>query len=114
MSDSCLFCRIASGGIPADIVAESGDLMAFRDVAPQAPVHVLVIPRVHHPNIAALAQADEQILGALVSFAAHTADELGLSGGYRLVANTGPEAGQSVDHVHIHILGGRQLQWPPG
>ncbi len=110
---SCLFCRIVAGEIPADIVRESDQTVAFRDVNPQAPVHVLVVPRDHRPNAAALAGADPRLAGTLLADAAAVAEQEGLSD-YRLVLNTGPQAGQSVFHVHVHVLGGRDLGWPPG
>ncbi|MGQ0626317.1 MAG: histidine triad nucleotide-binding protein [Sporichthyaceae bacterium] len=110
---ACLFCRIVSRDIPAQIVAETADTVAFRDINPQAPVHVLVIPREHHQDIAAMAAADPTLTGRLAADAAAVAQEQGLSG-FRLVFNTGAEAGQSVFHVHGHVLGGRALTWPPG
>jgi histidine triad (HIT) family protein len=110
----CLFCRIASGEIPAEIVHSTESVVAFRDLAPQAPVHVLVIPREHHENAAALAQSAPQTAVDLVNAAAVVADLEGLAGQYRLVFNTGSEAGQSVYHTHLHLLGGRPMGWPPG
>lgn len=115
MADDCLFCAIASQTIPADVVRADEDVLAFRDIAPQAPVHVLVIPRRHFPNIAALAAEDVALTTKLLATAAALADELGVAdSGYRLVLNTGPDGGQTVDHVHVHLLGQRQLGWPPG
>ncbi len=112
MSD-CLFCRIARGEIPAAKVAENEHCLAFRDIAPQAPVHVLVIPRTH---IASLEQAeDPALLGALLAMAREVARAEGLSAkGYRCVINTGVDGGQTVHHLHLHVLGGRGLKWPPG
>jgi histidine triad (HIT) family protein len=110
----CLFCRIVAGDVPADVVHETAATLAFRDVDPQAPTHVLVVPRSHHPNAAALAAADPHGLAGLVDAAAAVAEADGLTGGYRLVLNTGPAAGQSVGHVHLHLLGGRAMTWPPG
>ena len=112
----CLFCRIAAGEIPATIVKRSEEAIAFRDIAARAPSHVLVIPTEH---IAAARDAKglegERILGRLLRFAADVASELGLdAGGYRVVTNTGKDAGQSVDHLHFHVLGGRKFTWPPG
>lgn len=112
-NDDCLFCRIVSGETPATLVRESERTVAFRDVSPQAPTHVLVVPRGHHTDVAALAAADPEALTELVSEAAAVAQGEGLSD-YRLVFNTGAEAGQSVFHVHGHVLGGRQMGWPPG
>jgi len=110
----CLFCAIASGDIPAAIVSESDHVVVFRDVSPQAPVHVLAIPRKHVANVGELAVEDPALASELLSAATAAAKELGLDDGYRVVFNTGNEGGQSVDHVHAHVLGGRQLTWPPG
>lgn len=111
----CLFCRISAGEIPADIVHEDEFVVAFRDIDPKAPVHVLVIPRSHYANARELALADPALAGALVGAATNVAHAEGLEGsGYRLVLNTGEGAGQSVFHVHAHVLGGRDLTWPPG
>ena len=113
MADDCLFCRIARGEIPAMLVAETGDCIAFRDIDPKAPTHVLVIPRRH---VASLADADDATLvGNLTLLAAEIAKREGLAEtGYRTVINTGPDAGQSVAHLHLHLLGGRSLGWPSG
>ena len=112
----CLFCRIVAGEIPAQIVKRSDDVLAFRDIDPRAPVHVLVIPVKHVAAVRNAGGADgERLLGRVLAFAAEVASELGLDGGgYRLVTNTGPDAGQSVDHLHFHLLGGRRMTWPPG
>ncbi|MGY1723419.1 histidine triad nucleotide-binding protein [Blastococcus sp. SYSU DS0533] len=116
----CLFCRMVAGEIPADVVHETDRVLAFRDINPQAPTHVLVIPKEHHRNIGALATADPVLLGEVVSGVRAVAAGEGLvtgdgdEPGYRVVTNTGPQAGQSVDHVHLHVLGGRDLGWPPG
>ena len=113
--EGCLFCRIVAGEIPATVVREDELTLAFRDVNPQAPTHVLVIPRAHHPDVGALAAADPQLLTALHTAAAAVAAAEGADGsGWRLVFNTGPDAGQSVPHVHGHVLAGRYLEWPPG
>lgn len=113
MSTDCLFCRIVSGAIPAKIVAQSDDCIAFRDIDPQAPVHVLVIPRRHIASLDAL--DDPALLGPLAAMAAKVAREEGVaSSGYRAVINTGADAGQSVAHLHMHVLGGRRMKWPPG
>lgn len=111
---TCLFCGIAAGDIPAEIVLRAGDVLAFRDINPQAPVHVLVIPVAHHADGGELAAADPQLAGRLLQAAAQVAREQGLDDGYRVVLNTGPAAGQTVFHVHAHVLGGRTLSWPPG
>jgi histidine triad (HIT) family protein len=115
MSD-CLFCRIVAGEIPADVVKRSDEAIAFRDIDARAPTHVLVIPTKHVPAVRDATGADgERLLGGLLGFAAQVAAELGLdAGGYRIVTNTGKDAGQSVDHLHFHLLGGRRLTWPPG
>ena len=116
----CLFCRMVAGEIPADVVHETDRVFAFRDINPQAPTHVLVIPKDHHPTAAALVAADPGLLGDVVAAAHTVAQQEGLvtdggtEPGYRLVANTGPQAGQTVHHVHFHVLGGRGLGWPPG
>jgi histidine triad (HIT) family protein len=109
----CLFCRIVTGEIPGDIVHQTKRTVAFRDTNPQAPTHVLVVPREHAPNAAATAAADPALAGALVAAAADVAAAEGLDD-YRLVLNTGAGAGQSVFHTHLHVLGGRALTWPPG
>ncbi len=112
MSD-CLFCKIAAGDIPATVVAEDDRFVAFRDIDPQAPTHVLVIPRSH---IASLNEAsDPDLLGSLLLFAKGIAVQEGLTErGYRVVLNTNSEAGQTVFHIHAHVLGGRVMRWPPG
>ncbi|HEY6501120.1 MAG TPA: histidine triad nucleotide-binding protein [Streptosporangiaceae bacterium] len=111
----CLFCGIASGEIPAKTVRESSRAIAFRDINPQAPTHVLVIPREHYPNLAALAAAGDGLLDEVATLADQVAQEGGVAGsGYRVVFNTGADAGQTVHHVHAHVLGGRPLEWPPG
>ncbi|MCV2489736.1 histidine triad nucleotide-binding protein [Geodermatophilus sp. YIM 151500] len=116
----CLFCRMVAGEVPADVVHRTDRVLAFRDINPQAPTHVLVIPRDHHPTAAALATADPGLLAEVVTAANTVARQEGLvtddgtQPGYRLVTNTGPGAGQSVDHLHFHLLGGRGLGWPPG
>lgn len=111
----CLFCGIAAGDIPATLVLESARTVAFRDINPQAPVHVLVIPREHHADLAALAEAEDGLLDEVVAQAARVAGAEGVAEtGYRVVFNTGPEAGQTVPHAHAHVLGGRPLAWPPG
>ncbi|MDQ4038886.1 MAG: histidine triad nucleotide-binding protein [Actinomycetota bacterium] len=111
----CLFCKIVAGEIPADIVSESATTLAFRDVQPQAPVHVLVIPKQHQPSVAAQLDADPSVLLDVFSATRDVALAEGLAeSGYRLVVNTGADAAQSVFHLHVHVLGGRKLSWPPG
>jgi histidine triad (HIT) family protein len=110
----CLFCKIVTGDVPAERVAESGRTVAFRDINPQAPTHVLVIPKDHHADLAALASSDAGLLAELALQAHRVAAAEGLAdSGYRVVFNTGPEAGQTVFHVHAHVLGGRRMAWPP-
>jgi histidine triad (HIT) family protein len=112
----CLFCKIVAGQIPATVVKRSDEAVAFRDIDPRAPTHVLVIPTKHVAAVRDAAGAeDERLIGRVLRFAAEVASEQGLdSGGYRIVTNTGKDAGQSVDHLHFHVLGGRKLTWPPG
>ncbi len=112
----CLFCKIVAGDIPAKIVKRAEDALAFRDIDARAPVHVLVIPTRHVAAVREAKGADaEKLLGRLLAFAAQVASEQGLDAdGYRIVTNTGRNAGQSVDHLHFHVLGGRKLAWPPG
>jgi histidine triad (HIT) family protein len=112
-SDDCLFCRVVSGAVPAAVVAETEHSVAFRDIEPAAPTHVLVVPRRHVPDLAALATASGDELADAVQLAAQVAAADGLPG-YRLVANTGEAAQQSVFHAHLHVIGGRTLSWPPG
>jgi histidine triad (HIT) family protein len=109
-----IFTKIIRKEIPADIVYEDEDCLAFRDISPQAPVHVLVIPKKEIKSIADLAPEDGPLLGRMMLAIQKLAAELGLEPGYRVVTNIGPDGGQSVDHLHFHILGGRQLGWPPG
>lgn len=111
----CLFCQIIAGETPADVVYQDGRSIALRDINPQAPFHVLVIPHEHLESLDEAAQKDEALLGHLLRVAARVANEQGLSeSGYRTVINTGAGAGQSVFHLHLHVLGGRSLNWPPG
>jgi histidine triad (HIT) family protein len=111
----CLFCAIVAGDIPAALVLESARTIAFHDINPQGPVHVLVIPKDHHPDLASLAEAGGGLLDEVAAQAAAVAGKLGLAGsGYRVVFNTGPDAGQTVHHAHAHVLGGRPMTWPPG
>lgn len=105
----CLFCRLVAGEIPADKVSESDRVIAFRDISPQAPTHVLVVPKAHYADVAELAAADPELVGELASVAAAVAASDGVAGGWRLVFNTGADAGQTVFHVHGHVLGGRRL-----
>jgi histidine triad (HIT) family protein len=111
---TCIFCRIAAGEIPARIVRTDEDFVAFHDVAPQAPTHVLIIPRRHLASLADARPEDAALLGRLVTAAAEIATELGVERGFRLVVNSGAPAGQSVFHLHLHLLAGRKMSWPPG
>jgi histidine triad (HIT) family protein len=113
--ENCLFCAIAEKKIPAEVVREDDDLVAFRDVNPQAPTHILIIPRRHIPTIDELSVESAGIMGKLFLAAKALAAEEGIAeGGYRTVVNAGPDAGQSVFHIHLHLLGGREMRWPPG
>jgi len=115
VSDDCLFCRIVRGEIPADVVAEGDSWIAFRDIQPQAPVHVLVIPRDHVDSVGRLQAEDAALGGELLLAAAEVARSEGVDeSGYRIVTNVGERAGQSVFHLHVHVLGGRRMRWPPG
>lgn len=110
----CLFCKVAAGEVHADVVHQTDTTVAFRDIAPQAPTHVLVIPRHHHRNAVALGAAEPDVLVDLFAAAGRVAAQEGLDNGYRLVLNTGPDANQTVDHAHLHVIGGRSMGWPPG
>ena len=111
----CLFCAIVAGEIPATKVLETDLILAFRDINPQAPTHVLVVPKAHYPDVAALAAADAALLGEVIDAARQVAADEGVAeAGYRVVFITGVQAGQTVPHVHGHVLGGRPLTWPPG
>jgi histidine triad (HIT) family protein len=110
---NCLFCRIVTGAITADVVRETDRTVAFRDINPQAPLHALVVPRSHYSNAQALATAEPELAAAVLAECGVVAEQDGVSD-YRIVLNTGPRAGQSVFHVHAHVLGGRDMRWPPG
>lgn len=112
---NCIFCKIARGDIESDIVWEGQDIVAFRDVNPQAPTHILLIPTKHIPMISKVQQEDQPLMGQLVLAAKHVAEQEGLDDkGYRLVFNNGDYGGQDVYHLHLHLLGGRPMKWPPG
>lgn len=114
-SGDCVFCKILSGEIPVVPVYEDDDVYAFADIDPQAPTHVLIIPKKHIPSVRSLGDADIAIAGKLITTAARLSEASGVAdSGFRLVVNTGKDGGQSVDHLHIHLLGGRRLSWPPG
>ena len=114
MPADCLFCRMASGEIPVAKVHDDELVFAIRDINPQAPTHVLVIPVAHIASAADLGEADRPLLGRMFEVAGAIAGRDGLDGGWRLVTNVGPDAGQSVQHLHVHLLGGRAMAWPPG
>ena len=112
---ACLFCDIAAGKINAAIVYADDNVTAFRDINPQAPTHILIIPNRHIESIADLTESDRDVLGQLVDVANHLARREGIDQtGYRLLTNRGPDAGQSVAHLHLHLLGGHRFAWPPG
>ena len=113
MSD-CLFCKIAAGEIPAKKVHEDAEILAFYDINPQSPTHVLIIPKQHLASLDSTGEDDTELLGRLLLTARKIAADLGIAGAYRIVNNCGAPAGQSVFHVHFHLLGGRPLGWPPG
>jgi histidine triad (HIT) family protein len=110
----CLFCKIVAGEIPSKKVFEDDLTYAFRDINPQAPTHILVVPRKHIASLAESEAADQNLIGYLHLVAARIAGSEGLSKGFRTVINTGPDGGQTVDHLHVHLLGGRAMSWPPG
>ncbi|MEO8496105.1 MAG: histidine triad nucleotide-binding protein [Planctomycetota bacterium] len=114
MSDKTIFKRIIDKEIPADIIYEDDLCLAFRDISPQAPTHVLVIPKQEIASVAAIADEDQALIGHLYLVIRNLANQLGLGNGYRVVVNCGADGGQAVDHLHFHLLGGRQLKWPPG
>lgn len=115
MEETCLFCRIIAGSIPARLAHEDDEALAFHDIDPRAPVHVLIVPRRHIAAVDSLDDKDAAVMGRLLLVARRLARELGVAdSGYRLVINNGADAGQSVAHIHMHLLGGRPLKWPPG
>jgi histidine triad (HIT) family protein len=111
---SCLFCKIVDGSIPSTSVYQDDQCYAFADIHPQAPTHVLVVPREHLGSMADCVESDKELLGHLIWVAGQIAQEMELTKGYRVVINTGEDGGQTVDHLHVHLLGGRPLRWPPG
>jgi histidine triad (HIT) family protein len=121
--DSCIFCKIAAGTIPAKLIYQDEQVIAFHDINPAAPVHFLIVPREHLPTLADGSDKHQTLLGKMMLLAPKLAQQLGAgyddaangpSGGFKALINTGPDGGQTVDHVHFHILGGRELTWPPG
>ena len=113
MATDCLFCKIAAGDIPAEKLYEDDEMLAFRDIAPQAPVHFLVIPKKHIRDPTGVAEEDEGLIGRMMRTGSRVAKENGITD-FRMVVNNGAEAGQTVFHIHMHVLGGRPLSWPPG
>jgi histidine triad (HIT) family protein len=109
-----LFCRIVSGDLDSDVVAETDRVLAFRDINPGAPTHVLVVPKEHIASIGDLGNEHGELLGEIFALVEGIASKEGLKGGHRIVTNVGPDAGQSVHHLHFHLLGGRRMTWPPG
>lgn len=114
MADDCLFCKIIAGDIPSSTVHETSSTVAFDDIDPKAPTHVLVVPRRHIADASQVVAADGDVLAEMLTTAAEVARTRGLGGGYRLVFNVGEDAGNTVPHLHLHVLGGRELGWPPG
>jgi len=115
VAEDCLFCRIVAGDIPSSRVHEDDEVIAFRDLAPRAPTHILVIPRRHIGSAADLSEADGPLLGRLFAVTAAVAREQGIAdAGYRIISNVGRWGGQTVDHLHLHLMGGRAFDWPPG
>lgn len=114
MASACLFCKMVEGKIPVQRVFENDACIAIPDINPQAPTHVLVIPKKHIASVAVAAPEDTAVLGELMAAAAEVARTSKLDRGYRVVVNTGPDGGQTVDHLHLHVLGGRPMGWPPG
>lgn len=110
----CIFCKIINGEIPSKKVYEDAEILAFHDLDPQAPVHILIIPKEHIASAAEIAEENQSIVGKIFTAAAKIAKEQGLSDGFRVVTNCGDSAGQSVKHLHFHLLGGREFCWPPG
>lgn len=111
----CIFCRIVRGEIESQIVYRDDEIVAFRDINPQGPVHILIVPVQHIPEVNALGDEHAALVGRMILVAKKLAEQEGIAeSGYRLVLNQGPHAGQSVDHLHLHLIGGRQMSWPPG
>ncbi|MCK5520572.1 MAG: histidine triad nucleotide-binding protein [Candidatus Marinimicrobia bacterium] len=110
----CIFCKIVEGEIPADFVYESENVVAFRDINPQAPTHILVVPRKHIDSVEVLEDDNVCLMGELIFAAKKVAAKLGISSGYRLIVNNGSDGGQEIDHIHLHLLAGRKMAWPPG
>lgn len=114
MSEECIFCKIIRGDIPAELLYQDDDVLAFSDISPQAPTHLLVIPKQHISAPGDITESDEALIGKLIRVGTDLAKEKGLADGFRLVMNNGERAGQTVFHIHLHVLGGRNMTWPPG
>lgn len=114
MAEDCLFCKIVAGEIPSEKVYESAQVYAFADINPVAPTHVLIVSKQHVASVGAMGEGDSGLMGEIVYAAKQIADQEGLERGFRLVTNSGPDAGQLVQHVHFHLMGGRSMTWPPG
>jgi histidine triad (HIT) family protein len=114
MDDNCIFCKIVAGQIPSEKIYDDEGVIAFRDINPQAPTHIVIVPRRHIPYIADMDEADEPLMGHIIYAATQIARQEGLDQGYRIVINNGALSGQTVFHIHFHLLGGRQMNWPPG
>lgn len=110
----CIFCKIAAGELGTELVLENDHVVAFHDLNPQAPVHLLIIPKQHIPSLAEVGESEQELLGSIQLVAQELAVKFKLNTGFRLVINCGPDGGQTVPHLHYHLLGGRELQWPPG
>ncbi len=113
-TSDCLFCKIVSGAIPVTRLYENDHVLAFPDIHPQAPVHILIVPKRHYASLAHTTSTDTELLGQLLDAGNKMAQQQNLGNGFRLVINTGPDGGQTVDHLHLHLLGGRHMHWPPG
>lgn len=113
-NSDCLFCKISSGTIPVTRLYENDYVLAFPDINPQAPVHILIIPRQHYSSLAHTTSSEAELLSQLLTAATEVAQQQHLDKGFRVVINTGPDGGQTVDHLHLHLLGGRPMHWPPG
>lgn len=117
MAEDCIFCKIAAGDIPADVVYQDDRITAFRDTNPQAPIHILIVPNRHVRDVTALSSSDAELMGHMVNVATQVGEDEGLGTpdrGYRLVVNYGSQGGLAVPHLHLHLLGGREMGWPPG
>lgn len=115
MPDDCLFCKIVAGDIPSDVVLDRGGILAFRDINPAAPTHILIIPKEHLVDVSSISDGHGELLSEIFTAARELARSESIDeSGYRVVVNTGPNAGQSVYHLHFHLLGGRRMAWPPG